>query len=203
MSLRFAGYAVRSGLGVAAFISASLVVSAQAAQKVEIKRAKVVYASGNDLVVKSDGGKVQHFTVPPGTTVKVDGKDTTVDQLKVGTELTQTITTSTKDTTVTSVRKIDAKVWEVNAPYLTVSLPDGTNKRVKVPDGTKFNIDGEQKTVFELKKGMQLTGTIVTKTPETIVSSKKVTTGTAPPMDPSAVPPLVGVLLIEEVEILK
>jgi hypothetical protein len=103
---------------------------------------------------------------------------------------------------VTNVRNIDAKVRMVNAPYVTVVLPDGTSKRVKVPDGTKFNIDGEEKTVFDLREGMQLKGTIVTKSPETVVSSTQKVTGKAPPAPKNVnTPDYVGVLLIEEYEV--
>lgn len=168
---------------------------AQTADKVDVKKGKVVYVSGNDLVVKTSDGAVKHFTVPKDFKFKVDGKDIGIQDLQVGTELTQTITTTTKNSVVSDVKKVDAKVWEVNAPYLIVTLPDGKNKRVKVPDGTKFTVDGEQKTVFDLKPGMQLTGTVVTKTPTTTVSSRSRVTGTGPPVE---TPDLIGVLLIEE-----
>jgi hypothetical protein len=177
-------------LGPSAFLARG-----QTAEKLEVKRGKVVYVSGNDLVVKTDAGEVKHFTVPRDFKFTVDGKEVGIEDLRVGTELTQTITTTTKNNIVTNVRHVDAKVREVMAPYVTVTLADGTNKRVKVPDGTKFTIDGQEKTVFDLKPGMDLAGTIVTKTPTTTVSSRSRVTGKAPPV---ATPHLVGVLLFEE-----
>ena len=135
------------------------------------------------LVVRLQDGQVKHVVVPKDYRFNIDGKNVGIDSLTPGTELTQTITTTTKSTTVSDVRKIDAKVWEVNAPYVIVTMPDGKNKRVKVPDGTKFTVDGEQKTVFDLKPGMQLTGTVVTKTPETTVSTRSRVTGKAPPLE--------------------
>lgn len=182
---RFASFALLSAISVCAW--------SQAHQSVEVKKGRVVYVSGNDLVVKMSDGAVKHFTVPADMRFTVDGREIGVRDLRVGTELTQTVTTTSKDTTVSNVRTVDAKVFQVNAPYLTVTLADGTNKRVKVPDGTKFTVDGEQKTVFDLRPGMQLKGTIVTKTPETVVSSQSRVTGTAP-----HTPELVGVLLIED-----
>jgi hypothetical protein len=179
----------------------SLSAWGQTSQQVTVKKGKVVYVSGNDLVVKLADGSVKHVVVPKDFKFKVDGKDIGIEDLKIGTELTQTITTTTKNTSVRDVKKVDAKVWEVNAPYLIVTLPDGKNKRVKVPDGTKFTVEGEQKTVFDLRPGMQLTGTIVTKTPETVVSSRSRVTGKSPPPPPPEMPEVVGVLLIEEEEI--
>jgi hypothetical protein len=119
--------------------------------------------------------------------------------------LTQTITTTTTNNVVTNVRHVDAKVFEVNPPYVIFTLADGKNRRVKVPDGTTFIIGGEKKTVFDLRPGMHLSGTVVTKAPETVVSTRSRVTGQAPPPQPVETPDLVGVLLIEvhEVEIVK
>jgi hypothetical protein len=68
---------------------------------------------------------------------------------------------------------------------------------VSRPDEVRIDVDGEH-----LQKGMNLTATIVTTTPETISSSTSTVTGTAPvqakaPPQP-ATPTQVGALLIEE-----
>jgi LPXTG-motif cell wall-anchored protein len=177
-------------------------IAAQTTTQTEIRSGTVVYVSGNDVVVKMDDGTVKHVVAPDGATADVDGKTVTVHDLKPGMHLTKTITTTTTNENVTSVRTVKGKVWMVNAPYLIVTLANGQNKQYKVPDGMKFDVDGQQKTVFDLKKGMNLTATIVTTTPTQIVSSDSRVTGTAPvvaraPKPPT--PPLVGVLLIEEV----
>ena len=42
----------------------------------------------------------------------------------------------------------------MNAPSSVIlTLPDNTNKQYKVPKGQKFMIDGQEKTVFDLRKG--------------------------------------------------
>jgi hypothetical protein len=168
-------------------------VCGQTTKQVEMRHARVVYVSGSDLVVKTPEGTVRHFVVSPNTVFHIDGKDMNVDQLRPGMDLTQTITTTTTDRVVTSVRNVDATVWQVNAPYIIVTMPDGTNRQVRVPDGTKFKIDGEERTVFDLRPGMRLTGTIVTEKPETEISQNSRITGTAP-----STPAIIGVLLIEE-----
>jgi len=192
------------GLGFALLCAVSLTAPAQTSQEVQILKGKVVYVSGNDLVVKMQDGAVRHFDVAPGRTFTVDGRDMTVSDLKPGMELTATITTTTTEKTVSNVRTVTGKVFQVHAPYVIMTLPDGTNRQVKVPDGTKFNIDGQEKTVFELKPGMKFSATVVTKTPETVVSRNVGVTGTAPPppapVRPVETPPMVGVLLVEEVK---
>jgi hypothetical protein len=167
-------------------------------RQVQVKKGLVVYVSGNDLIVKGQDGTVKHYSVPPGTKFHVNGKDISASQLQPGTELTQTITTTTKDTVVTNVRNVDAKVVRVSPPYVTVTDADNVTKRVKVPDGTKFTVDGQQKTVFDLKPGMKLTGTVVTDTPQTVVSSTSKVSGTSKATAKVDTPVLMGVLLIEE-----
>lgn len=170
-------------------------------QQVDVRQGTVVYVSGNDLVVKLLDGTVRHFVIPPDFRFQVDGRDVANKDLRPGTQLTQTITTTSTDTTVTSVRVVDAKVKMVNPPYLTGTLPDGTTKTVKVPEGTQFTVDGQTKMLSELKPGMDLKGTVVTTTPRVIVSSSTSVAGKAPsaqPAKPVDTPTYTGVLLIEE-----
>lgn len=178
---------------------------AQTTTETETRSGTVVYVSGNDLVVKRDDGVVKHFVVPESTTVDVDGKQLTVHDLKPGMRLTRTITTVTKSEDVRTVRVVKGKVWMVNPPYVIVTLANGQNKQFKVPDGMKFDVGGQEMSVFHLKKGMNLTATIVTTTPETVMSSTSTVTGTAPVVAKAApkpaTPPLVGVLLIEEIPV--
>ncbi|WP_035349388.1 LPXTG cell wall anchor domain-containing protein [Edaphobacter aggregans] len=167
-----------------------------------VKGGTVIYVSGNDVVVKMDGtGEVKHFTVPDSQTFTENGKTMNVHQLKVGTHLTQTVTTKTVPTTVKTVRTIDGKVWYVNPPSMVIlTLPDGTNKEYKVPKGQMFNIDGTQQSVFHLKKGMTVSATVVTEAPTTVVTQQKLVAGVAPPPPPPPAQPMpdtVDVLLIE------
>jgi hypothetical protein len=163
----------------------------------EVKNATVVYVEGNDLVLKLQNGKVEHLIVPDSDKFVINGKEVTVRELTPGTRLTQTITTTTTPRYVKTVRTLKGKVWHVNAPgSVIVSLPDGTNHLYKVPSHAKFNIDGKQKTVFDLRKGMNFEATIITDEPQTVVAQNKLVVGQAPP---PPTPPVVGVLLIQPV----
>jgi LPXTG-motif cell wall-anchored protein len=173
-----------------------------AQQTTSVERGEVLAVNGNDIMVKMDTGEVRHYTAPPGATANVDGKQITVKDLQPGMKLQRTTITTTTDRVVSSVRTTYGTVWQVNAPYVIFTGPDGKNKQVKVPDGTKFTINGEPKTVFELRKGMKFTATIVTESPETLVTSTRSTTGKgAPPPKPvvATVPAkLEGPMLIAE-----
>jgi len=147
----------------------------------QVTNAEVVYVEGNDLVLKLEDGKVEHLVVPDTDKFTIDGKDVSVKQLVPGTKLTQTITTKTTPRYVKSVRTIQGKVFYVNAPNSVIlTLPDNTNQVYDVPDHAKFIIDGEEKTVFDLRKGMNVNATVVTHEEETIVTQTKMAYGQAP-----------------------
>jgi LPXTG-motif cell wall-anchored protein len=159
----------------------------------QMKSGTVVYVSGNNLVVKGADGEVKHLVIPEGQTFDVDGKQLTVHQLTPGTHLTRTITTTTTPTTIKTVRTIEGKVWHVNAPNTVIlTLPDGTNKQYNIPKGQMFTIDGQQQSAFHLKKGMNVSATVVTEEPVTHVSQNQAVTGVGPQM-----PDKVDVLLVE------
>jgi hypothetical protein len=166
----------------------------------EIRRGEVVYVSGNDLVVKMENDEVKHFTVPSSFTFKVDGKDLKVNELRPGMKLTQTITTTTETRTVTEAITIRGRVWQVMAPKSVIlTLPDGTNRQYNVPENTHFVIDGQNRTVFDLRPGMNVTANVVRSIPETVSRQQMQVKGTAPVVKAVAAPPPVhttGALLI-------
>jgi LPXTG-motif cell wall-anchored protein len=165
-------------------------------RQVQVERGEVVYVSGNEVVVKMESGEVRHVTVPDSARATVDGKEISVRELKPGMKLQRTITTTTTPRTVTTVRTVSGKVWQVSAPNSVIlTLADGTNKQYKIPKGQKFMIDGQEKTAFDLRKGMNVSATVVTAVPETVVAQQRKVTGSAPPPPPT--PPMEGALLIE------
>lgn len=179
--------------------STSTVNRGQSNVTTQVERAEVVYVSGNDLVVKMENGEVRHLTVPDNVTATVDGKQLTVHDLKPGMKLQRTITTTTTPTTVTTVKTATGRVVQVIAPLnVILSFPDGSpNKQYKIPKDQVFIIDGEKKTVFDLRPGMTITANVVTEKPEVETSVQRTVTGTAPPPPRPVTPPPQQVLLIE------
>jgi hypothetical protein len=167
-----------------------------ASKKFQVERGEVVYVSGNDLVVKMENGDIRSVTVPDSARATVDGKELSVHDLKPGMKLQRTIVTTATPRTVTTVRTISGKVWQVSPPNTVIlTLPDNTNKQYRIPKDQKFMIDGQEKTAFELKKGMNVSATVLTAVPETVVAEQRKVTGSAPPPPPT--PPIQGALLIE------
>ena len=80
------------------------------------------------------------------------------------------------------MRTITGKVWQVSLPHgLILTFPDGAHRRYRVPDGTMFDINGQKQSIFNVRKGMMVSATIVREAPETEVSSTRMITGAAPP----------------------
>lgn len=159
----------------------------------QVKNAEIVYVEGNNLVLKLENGGVEHLVVPSNDRFTIDGKQVSVGELVPGTKLTQTIITTTTPRYVNSVRTLEGKVWHVNAPSSVIlTLPDHTQQVFNVPSHATFTVNGEKKTVFDLRKGMKLKATIVTDDEHTVVESNKLAFGTTPR---PATPPEVGVLL--------
>ncbi len=163
----------------------------------QVVRAEVVYVSGNEIVVRLENGEIRNITVAPDATATVDGKTITVKDLKPGMKLERTIKTTTTPELVTTVRTIEGTVWHVTPPKTVIlTLGDGKNKTYNVPKDQIFKIDGQDMTVFDLKKGMKVTATVVTRVPRTVVAQEKSVTGKMPAPPPT--PPMQGALLIEE-----
>jgi len=210
-SIRISGKQLRVWGMLIALISLTLVGTASAqttstsvsrgasSSSAQVRKGEVVYVSGQELLVKMEDGSLKHFTVPAGATFTIDGKQFGVRDLSPGMKLTQRIVTTSTPQTITTVRSVTGKVWHVSAPSSVIlTLPDGNNKQFKVPKNQKFTIDGQEKTVFDLRKGMTVTATAVSQVPETIVSSDRSVTGQPAPAAPDLPPAQqVGTLLVE------
>jgi len=180
----------RSAWTLALLSTLSVGTWAQTSHQIDVNRGTVIYAAGNDLTVKMEDGMVRQFVVPADYKLSVDGKEVRVQDLKPGTKLTQTITTTTEDQLVSEVRTVDIKVLEVKPPYLTIASGDKI-KYLRVPEGTRFTVNGKQMMLADLKQDMQIKGTVITTVPMTTVSQGRRVTGTV------QTPVMVGVLLIE------
>jgi hypothetical protein len=167
-----------------------------ATKQVTVERGEVVLVNGNDLVVKMEDGSIRHIpNVPDTAKVTVDGRQLGIHDLKPGMKLQRTITTTTTPQTVTTVQTVTGKVWHITPPNSVIlTLEDGTNQSFKIPNGQKFNVNGQMVDAFGLKKGMTVNATKIVEVPETVVSQQRNVTGTMPPppAPPADVPILVA-----------
>jgi len=147
----------------------------------------VTYVEGNDLVVKLSTGELRTFNVPESRRFLVDGKELTVHDLQPGTSLQATVTTSTTPLTQRTVTNLSGTVWFVNGPNVILTLPDGTNKMYKPKSDVRFKVEGNNATVFDLKKGMKVTAEKIVEEPSSEIASNTQVIGTAPRPKPAPV----------------
>jgi hypothetical protein len=152
-----------------------------------VERGEVVYVSGNDLVVKMEDGQIRNFpNVPESARVTVNGQQLSIHDLKPGMKLERTITTTTTPQTVTTVKQVTGRIWQVRPPHsVTLTLEDGTKEQFNIPDGQKFNVNGQEVDAFGLKKGMNISATKIVTVPEQVVSQQRKVTGEMPPPPPT------------------
>jgi hypothetical protein len=141
----------------------------------------VVHVEGNKLVVRMASGDLRHFEPPASRRFIVDGRELAVQDLKVGTKLKATVTTTTTSVTDRTTTVGTGKVWYVAGTTVILTLPNNENRMYKVADSYRFNVDGKPATVFELRKGMTVSAEKIVESPRTEIASNTVVTGTAPP----------------------
>jgi hypothetical protein len=143
-------------------------------------KGEVVARGANWLIAKSPAGDYRLYSVAAGKKAIVDGVPTTLDQLKLGTFLTATATTTetpliNRTTTITQ-----GKVFWASPKSVIVTDDKGENKQYDVPSGFKFDVEGKKLEAMELRPGMKLTATKIVEVPTSVITQDVVVTGTAP-----------------------
>jgi hypothetical protein len=159
-------------------------IAGAAAVKTEQLHGTVVSVEGNHLAVKMSTGEVRGFDVPESRRFLIDGQEMTVGQLKPGTKLTATITTTTTPVTERTTTVGSGKVWYVSGNTVIVTLPNNENKQYKVAESYRFNVNGQKASVHDLRKGMIISAEKIVEEPKTEIASNTTVTGQAPPPPP-------------------
>jgi len=155
--------------------------------KTEQMSGTVVAVEGNDLLVRMSSGGFRNFIVPESRTFTIDGNDVSVHDLKPGTRLTATVTTTTTPVTERTTTVGSGKVWYVSGNTVIVTLPNNENRMYKVSDDYKFNVHGQPASVHDLRKGMVIAAEKIVEEPRTEVAANTTVTGHAPPPPKAAV----------------
>jgi LPXTG-motif cell wall-anchored protein len=147
----------------------------------EVLRGTVLHAYGDNLVVKMDDGTVREFDVQPGFMFDIDGTATPTSELKPGTVLTADIKTTEEPHVVQTEEVRSGKVLNRVGQTLIVRLDDGTIRKFEgVPSDMYFTIDGEKKSIYDLRAGMNLNAHIVSERVETVTERQIQAAGYAP-----------------------
>ena len=157
--------------------------SGTAITEISVEKGEVVSVNGNDLVVKMADGSLRHIAnVAESARVTVDGQQLGIHDLKPGMKLQRTISVTTTPQTITTVQSVTGTVWHVNPPRSVIlTMENGQNQQFKIPQGQKFNVEGQMVDAWGLKKGMKVSATKIVEVPQTVVDRQAKVTGTMPP----------------------
>jgi len=162
------------------------VVVAQATSEMKLE-GDVVAVYGDKLVVKMSTGEVREFTPPADRKFAVDGQMLSLSELKPGTHLSATITTTTTPEVVRTVVLKNAEVVKVSGSNLMVKQ-DGQFKSYNIPAGFTFLINGQNVPVSKLQVGSKLSAEIVYKSEKTLTEQEVKVAGSAPVVAPVETP---------------
>ena len=151
----------------------------------EVLKGVVDYVEGNDLSVRMSTGDLRLFHVPESRRFLIDGKEVSVRELKPGTSLTATVTTTTTPITQRTTTVGTGKVWHVSGRTVILTLPDGTNKMYKVEDSYRFTVEGKPASVYDLRKGMTISAQKIVEEPMTEISTNTQVVGQGPRTAPA------------------
>jgi len=156
-------------------------IKGKTAVNTEQLKGTVEYVEGNHLVVRTADGNIREFNVPESRKFTIDGRDLTVHDLKRGTQLSATVTTTTTSVTDRTTTVGTGTVWWVAGKTVIITLPNGENRTYTVEDSFKFNVEGNKTAnVSDLKKGMKISAEKIVEEPRTEIVSNTVVTGQAP-----------------------
>jgi len=168
-------------VALVAVVALSAGVAAAQTTTYEVRQGTVLHVDGNTLYVQLNDGTVREFDVPSDFMFNIDGRMVSVNNLKAGTKLTQTIATTTTPEVVktTEIRKAEI-VQRVGQTIIYRDENGRIHKITGIPEGWIVFRDGEPVPIEALAGGDRVTAAIVNKTVTEITDQDVRVAGTAP-----------------------
>jgi LPXTG-motif cell wall-anchored protein len=176
-------------IALVAVVAMSAGVAAAQTTTYEIKQGTVLHVDGNHLYVKMADGSVRDAEVTSDFLFDVDGKKIPVSQLKPGTKLTQTITTTTTPHVVkTTEVKEGTVVQRIGQTLIYRDKLGQIHKVTGIPEGFALYRDGKAVPLEALAGGDRVTAHIVHKEETIITEEEMKVAGRAPKAKPKPRP---------------
>lgn len=140
---------------------------------VDTRNTTVAYIEGNHLVVKLADGSLEAIRIPPGERFNIEGQKLTLHELKPGMTLTDEVFTTERPMMVKTVEITEGKVFHASPRRLIIHTKEGEVVDYKIPDWATIKINGQERSLHELKRGQTITATITTEEPMTVQELEK------------------------------
>jgi LPXTG-motif cell wall-anchored protein len=182
--------ASKIGRAVVGTLLVALIAGVAAAETIEIRNGVVLGVHGNILTVRGPEG-VKQFAVPEDFKFNMDGRMLSVYDLKAGMPIAAKITTTETAVDMTTTEVKQAKVIHTIGTAFAVKTTDGQTKKFSSKDIEKRRIvifkDGKQISPYDLKKGDNISATVVTELPPQIITDTEIEAFVAMPPQPKPV----------------
>lgn len=139
---------------------------------VDTRNTTVAYIEGDHLVVRLANGALEAIRIPPEERFNIEGQKLPLHELKPGMTLTDEVFTTERPMMVKTVEITEGKVFHATSRRLIIHTKDGEVVDYNVPDWATVKINGQEKSLHELRRGQTITATITTEVP-TIVSERE------------------------------
>lgn len=151
----------------------------------EIRQGTVLHVDGNQLYVKMADGTVRNFDVPADFRFDVDGQKVPVSGLRPGTQLTQTIATTTTPKVEKSVEVRNAEIVQrIGQTIIYRDELGQIHKVTGIPEGWIVYRDGKPVPIEALAGGDRVTAYIVNTSESIITEEEMNVAGSAPKAAP-------------------
>ena len=151
---------------------------------VDTRNSTVAYIEGNHLVVRLTDGTLEAIRIPPEERFNIEGKKLTLHELKPGMTLTDEVYTTERPVMVKTVEITEGTVWYASPRRLVIHTKDG-EVDYNIPEWATTKINGEERSLHELKHGQTITATITIEEPTSFIDREKRSHGHAA-MEPKA-----------------
>jgi hypothetical protein len=140
---------------------------------VDTRNTTVAYIEGNHLVVRLADGSLEAIRIPQEERFNIEGQKLTLHELKPGMTLTDEVFTTERPMMVKTVEITEGRVFHASARRLIIHTKEGEAVDYKIPDWATIKINGQERSLHELKQGQTITATITTEEPMTVIDRKK------------------------------
>ena len=140
---------------------------------VDTRDTTVAYIEGNHLVVRLANGSLEAIRIPPEERFNIEGQKLALHELKPGMTLTDEVFTTERPMMVKTVEITEGKVFHASPHRLVIHTKEGEAMDYKIPEWATIKINGEEKSLHELKRGQTITATITTEEPMTVIDQEK------------------------------
>jgi hypothetical protein len=140
---------------------------------VDTRHTTVAYIEGNHLVVRLADGSLEAIRIPPEERFNIEGQKLALHELKPGMILTDEVFTTEKPMMVKTVEIAEGKVFHASPRYLVIHTKEGEVVDYKIPEWATIKINGQERSLHELRRGQTITATITTEVPTIVQEQDK------------------------------